>query len=93
VFALLGEGIIPATWCADLFVSNMHDLQAYRDAVLKKFEIYSLIFKFVQLKIQGRFSMVRHGADMLKIYRHMKGHEDRYGMGVRMVDMLKVAKV
>jgi hypothetical protein len=30
---------------------------------------------------------------MLKIYRHMKGHEDRYGMGVRMVDMLKVAKV
>lgn len=93
VFALLGEGIIPATWCADLFVKNMHDLQAYRDAVLDKFQIYSLIFKFVQLKIQGKFSMVRHGPDMLKIYRHMKGNEDRYGMAVRMADMLKVSKI
>jgi flavin-dependent dehydrogenase len=93
VFALLGEGIIPATWCADLFVKNMHDLQAYRDAVLDKFAVYSLIFKFVQLKIQGKFSMVKHGADMLKIYRHMKGNEDRYGMAVRMADMLKVSKI
>jgi hypothetical protein len=37
--------------------------------------------------------MVRHGADMLKIYRHMKGNEDRYGMAVRMADMLKVSKI
>lgn len=93
VFALLGEGIIPSTWCADLFVQNMHDPKAYRDAVMKKFEIYSLIFKFVQLKIQGKFSMIRHGPDMLKIYRHMKGEEDRYGMAVRMADMLKVSQV
>lgn len=93
VFALLGEGIIPATWCADLFVKNMHDMKAYRDAVLEKFKVYSLVFKFVQLKIQGRFSMVRHAADMIKIYNHMKGEEDRFGMAVRMADMLKVSKI
>jgi len=93
VFALLGEGIIPATWCADLFVKNMHDLQAYRDAVLEKFKVYSLVFKFVQLKIQGKFSMLRHAADMIRIYNHMKGEEERFGMGVRMADMLKVSKI
>jgi flavin-dependent dehydrogenase len=93
VFALLGEGIIPSTWCADLFVKNMHDLDGYRNAVMKKFEMYSLVFKFVQLKIQGRFSMVKNAADMLRIYGHMKGNEDRYGMQVSMADMLKVAKL
>jgi flavin-dependent dehydrogenase len=93
VFALLGEGIIPSTWCADLFVQHMHDLQAYRDAVIKKFEIYSTVFKFVQLKIQGKFSMVKHAPDMMKIYNHMKREEDRYGMAVRMADMLKVSKI
>lgn len=93
VFALLGEGIIPSTWCADLFVKNIHDLDGYRDAVMKKFEMYSLVFKFVQLKIQGRFSMVKNAADMLRIYGHMKGNEDRYGMQVSMADMLKVAKL
>lgn len=93
VFALLGEGIIPATWCADLFVKNMHDLKAYRDAVLEKFKVYSLVFKFVQLKIQGRFSMVRHAADMMWIYNHMKREEDRFGMEVKMADMLKVSKI
>lgn len=93
VFALLGEGIIPATWCADLFVKNMHDMKAYREAVLEKFKVYSLVFKFVQLKIQGKFSMVRHAADMIKIYNHMKAEEDRFGMRVRMADMLKVSKI
>jgi flavin-dependent dehydrogenase len=93
VFALLGEGIIPSTWCADLFVNNMYDQTAYRDAVMKKFKIYSLIFKFVQLKIQGKFNMIQHAGDMLKIYLHMKGEEDRYGMSVKMSDMLKVSQI
>jgi flavin-dependent dehydrogenase len=93
VFALLGEGIIPSTWCADLFVQNMHDLAAYRDAVIEKFRVYSLVYKFVQLKIQGKFNIVKHAADMLRIYLHMKANEDRYGMSVRMADMLKVSKI
>lgn len=93
VFALLGEGIIPSTWCAELFVQNMHDLEAYRKAVLKKFQIYSLVFKFIRLKISGQFNLVRHSMDMLKVYRHMKSHEERYGMAVRMADMLKISQV
>jgi hypothetical protein len=71
----------------------MHDLAAYRNAVMKKFEVYSLVFKFVQLKIQGKFSMVKNAGDMLKIYSHMKANEDRYGMAVKMADMLKVSKI
>jgi flavin-dependent dehydrogenase len=93
VYPLLGEGIIPSTWCADLFVKNMHDLQEYRDAVLEKFRIYSLVFKFIQLKISGKFSMVKHGMDMLKLYRHMKSEEQRYGMQIGMADMLKVSRI
>ncbi len=93
VYPLFGEGIIPSTWCAELFVKNMHDMKAYREAVLEKFKMYSLVFKFIQLKIAGKFSTVKHGMDLLKIYRHMKSEEERYGMEVRMADMLKVARI
>lgn len=93
VFPLLGEGIIPATWCAELFVKNLHDAQAYRDSVLEKFRVYALAFKFIKLKIAGKFNMARHGAEMIKIYRHMKREEERYGMKVHMADMLKLAAI
>jgi flavin-dependent dehydrogenase len=93
VYPLLGEGIIPSTWCAELLVRNLPDMQAYRRAVLEKFKIYSLVFKFIQLKINGNFSILKHGADMLKLYLHMKNEEQRYGMKVRMADMLKVSRI
>lgn len=93
VYPLLGEGIIPSTWCAELFVKNLQDIPAYREAVLKRFKIYSLVFKFIQLKISGKFNLFKHSIDMLKIYGHMKSEEERYGMEVRMSDMLKVSKV
>jgi flavin-dependent dehydrogenase len=93
VFPLLGEGIIPSTWCAELFINNMDDLNAYRDAVIEKFRIYALAFKFVRLKITGKFSMAKHGLEMLKIYRHMKSEEERYGMKVSMADMLKLSSI
>jgi len=93
VYPLLGEGIIPSTWCAELFVKNLHDMPAYRLAVLEKFKIYSLVFKFIQLKISHKFNIVKHSMDMLKVYQHMKSEEERYGMDVRMADMLKVSKV
>jgi flavin-dependent dehydrogenase len=93
VYPLLGEGIIPSTWCAELLVQNVHDMSAYRHAVLEKFKIYSLVFKFIKLKITGRFNMIKHGTDMLKLYRHMKSEEDRYGMDVNISDMLKVSRI
>ena len=93
VFPLLGEGIIPSTWCAELFINNLHDLKAYRDAVIERFRVYALAFKFVKLKIAGRFSMAKHGMEMLKIYKHMKNEEERYGMKVSIGDMLKLSTI
>jgi flavin-dependent dehydrogenase len=93
VYPLLGEGIIPSTWCAELFVRNMYDLKEYRREVLARFKMYSLIFKFIQLKIAGKFSMIKHGMDVVKIYRHMKSEEERYGMEVRMANMIKVSRI
>ncbi|MFL6309986.1 MAG: NAD(P)/FAD-dependent oxidoreductase [Nitrososphaera sp.] len=93
VYPLLGEGIIPSTWCAELLVQNLHDIPAYRSAVLEKFKMYSLVFRFIQLKISGKFNMIRHGRDMFKLYRHMKSEEERYGMKVKMSDMLKVSGI
>ena len=61
--------------------------------MLEKFKIYSLVFKFIKLKITGKFNMIKHGMDMLRLYRHMKSEEERYGMKIRMSDMLKVAGI
>lgn len=93
VYSLLGEGIIPATWCAELFIQHLHDIKSYRKAVLKRFKIYKLVFKFIQLKIAGKFNMIRHVYDLLRIYNHMKSEEDRYGMQVKMINMMKVSRI
>ena len=37
--------------------------------------------------------MAKHGMEMLKIYRHMKNEEERYGMKVSMADMLKLSSI
>jgi len=60
---------------------------------LKKFEIYSLVFKFIQRKISGRFSFFKNAFELLRLYNHMKGQEDRYGMEIRAGDLMKVAKL
>ena len=93
VYALLGEGIIPSTICADLFVDNVNDLQRYRKLVLEKFRIYHTVFTFVKNKINDEFSMMKHLPDLLKIYSYMKKQEDRFGMEIRMTDMMKITKV
>jgi flavin-dependent dehydrogenase len=93
VYPLLGEGIIPATWCAELLVQHLNNIQEYRKAVLKKFKIYTVAFKFIQLKITGKFSIIKHVPDMLRIYNHMKGEEDRYGMEIKIANMMKVSKL
>ena len=93
VYPLLGEGIIPSTWCAELFVKNLYDMKAYREMVIKRFRIYSLVFKFIQLKIAGKFNMARYAYDLIKIYNHMKSEESRYGMKIKISDMLKISKI
>src|ERR1051325_9402272 len=92
VYALLGEGIIPATWCAELLFRHVNDLQGYRNAVIKKFRIYTSVYRFIQLKILGKFNILKHWPELIKIYKHMKNEEDRYGMEIRLTNLLKVAK-
>ncbi len=93
VYALLGEGIIPATWCAELFVKYLRDLEGYRDAVIKKFDIYTTVYRFIQLKILGKFSILKHWPELIRIYKHMKSEEDRYGMEIKLMNMFKVSRI
>ena len=92
VYPLLGEGIIPATWCADILVQHLHDREKYRKEVLKKFEVYSTVFNFIRSKIYHKFNFLKNSYELLRIYNHMKREENRYGMKVRMADMIKVSK-
>ena len=91
VYALLGEGIIPSMQCAELFLDNMRDMRAYGRAVEEHYAVYAKVFKFVQSKIRGNFAL---GSlpDFLSIFRYMKRNEDRFGMHVRMADLIKVAR-
>lgn len=93
VYALLGEGIIPSTWCAQLLVENLNDMKRYRNEVLKKFDIYALVHKFIKMKISGKFNLLRNSRDLLRIYTHMRMNEKRYGMKVNMKNMLTISKI
>lgn len=93
VFALLGEGIIPSTTCADLLIDNINNLERYRYLVHEKFRIYYDVFRFVRSKIYNEFSLMRYLPTLLKIYLYMKRNENRFGMEININKLFNVAKL
>ena len=90
VFPVLGEGIIPSLQCAELFIESLHDLELYKKRVLEKFKIYETIFRLVRSKMQQRFRWSSQFINLLRMFYHMRTNEDRYGLQVRLTDMLKL---
>ena len=78
--------------CADLFIDNLNDRENYRKDVLKYYEVYQKVFKFIRTKMKGEFSVLKQFPDLLGIFRYMKKNENRFGMEIHMRDLMKVAK-
>jgi flavin-dependent dehydrogenase len=93
VYPMLGEGIIPSMQCVETLVENLHDMKRYQEEVLRKYAIYSKVFKFVKSRIEGNFSLVRNFPELLSIYVHMRSNVERYGLETRLTDMLKLTSV
>jgi flavin-dependent dehydrogenase len=93
VYALLGEGIIPSTICAQLFVENLHDQEKYIAEVLSTFKIYTNVYNFIKKSINKKFNIMKDFVEVLKIYKYMKSSEDRFGMEINMLNMLKLTKI
>lgn len=92
VFPMLGEGIIPSMQCVNLFVEHMDDREAYKNAVLEKFDIYAKVYRFIKAKLDGNFSLARYWPTLLSIFLHMKRNEGRYGLQIKLTDIFKVMK-
>lgn len=92
VYALLGEGIIPSMQCVELFLENMDNFAAYERAVDEHYRVYGKVFNFVRAKIHKDFSIIKSLPDFLSIFRYMKKHEDRFGMDIKMANLIKVAR-
>ncbi len=90
VYPMLGEGIIPSLQCAELLVENLQDFPKYRQEVLKQFKVYDLVYRFIKSKIDGNFWLPLHARSFWTIYRYMRRREDRYGMEIRMLQMMKI---
>jgi hypothetical protein len=93
VYPLLGEGIIPSMQCVNLFVEHMDDLGAYSRAVLKHYDVYAKVYRFIEAKMEGKFSILGQFPDLWSIYWHMRSNERRYGLETHLRDILKVVKV
>jgi len=92
VYPLLGEGIIPSMICADIFVKNLGNNEKYEKDVLEYFKIYGKVLNFVRKKIHKDFSIIKSLSDVLAIFRYMKKNEKRFGMEIRIGDMMKIAR-
>ncbi len=90
VYPMLGEGIIPSMQCANLFVEYMQDREGYEKAVLEKFDVYAKVYRFIQAKLDGDFSLLRYWPTLLSIFIHMKRNETRYGLEIKLTDIFKV---
>jgi flavin-dependent dehydrogenase len=93
VYALLGEGIIPSTICAKIFVDNLYDRNKYIQDVLSTFKIYANVYNFISKSINNKFNMLKDFVDVLKIYKYMKSREERFGMEINIRNMLKLTKI
>jgi hypothetical protein len=93
VYPLLGEGIIPSMQCVNMFVEHMDDMDAYSEAVLKHFDVYAKVYRFIKAKMDGNFSVLRQFPDLASMYWHMKTNERRYGLETHLRDILKVVSV
>ena len=78
--------------CVEIFLKNMHDFKAYEKAIEKHYSVYAKVFNFVRANIQKDFNILKALPDFLSIFRYMKKNEDRFGMHIRMADLIKVAK-
>lgn len=92
VYALLGEGIIPSMQCVEIFLENINDFKAYEKAVEKHYKVYAKVFNFVRAKIHKDFNFFKALPDFIAIFRYMKKHEDRFGMNIKIADLIKVAR-
>ncbi|MCS7129728.1 MAG: NAD(P)/FAD-dependent oxidoreductase, partial [Candidatus Caldarchaeum sp.] len=80
VFPMLGEGIVPSLECAELFVQNIEDLDAYVNQVLEVYKPFADVYRMVKLRQAGELSLVKHMPLVVRCYRFMKEREERFGM-------------
>lgn len=94
VYPALGEGIIPGMQCAELLARAIErdELGMYPGRVLRTFSVYEKVFRFIKHKIKGEFSWPKHWHLVLAAFLHMKRHEDRYGMEIRLGDWLRIVR-
>lgn len=93
VYPMLGEGIIPSMQCVETFVQNLGDTERYSEEILKQYDIYSKVFRFVKAKIEGNFSLVRSFPELFSIYMHMRSNTERYGLETHLSDMIKLSHI
>jgi flavin-dependent dehydrogenase len=93
VYPMLGEGIIPSMQCVETLVANLDDLERYSEEILKQYDIYAKVYRFVKAKIDGNFSVIRNFPDLFSIYMHMRSNTQRYGLETHLSDMIKLSHV
>lgn len=70
----------------------MNDFKAYENAVDEHYKVYGKVFNFVRAKIHKDFNFFKALPDFIAIFRYMKKHEERFGMDIKIADLMKVAK-
>jgi len=93
VYPMLGEGIIPSMQCVETFVENIDDMERYSEEVLKRYDIYAKVYRFVRAKIDGNFSLIRNFPELFSIYMHMRSNTERYGLETHLTDMVKLSHI
>ena len=49
-------------------------------------------YKVVNSKLHGQFKFTKNFLDILKMYRYMKQNEERFGMNIKLFELLKVIR-
>ena len=66
--------------------------KAYEKAVEEHYKVYAKVFNFVRAKIHKDFQFLQIIARLFGNLSIHEKNEDRFGMDIKMADLMKVAK-
>jgi hypothetical protein len=77
---------------AELFASLLYEgrLSEYPERLIEHFDPFWTAFRYIRNKIRRQGNPFENLKLLLSIFFHMKAHELRYGMEIRLRDWLRV---
>jgi flavin-dependent dehydrogenase len=92
VYPILGEGILPSMYAADMLSQSLDDLDSYQRSVLSKFSAYDLSYDYIRRKMGHTDNLLNSFLPAVRIFLWFKRNFMITGVNPSLWDTFKVLR-